>query len=682
MSVDSNSFQNKFEAAIDLVESLVLRSGRELDSSELVAEALRLSVALEELQVISEELYEQNEKLLLANRSLEAERRRNRELFECSPDGYLVTDIKGIIRDANNHAARTFNYPAQFLLGKPLAILISSTQRQQFYSLLNQLQQHPETTHAELILQPRENPPFSAAITISALRDDGGCISGLYWLFRDLTETHLIKAALEQSEARYRAIVEEQTDLVCQFSREGQISFANPAFCRLFDICEEDAIGRTFISYVCEADRLSVQRQLHTCSRTHPTTAFECRSPRHNRKNRWIQWDVRSIFDKEGRLARFQSVGRDITARKIVEDALQQSEEKLRLTTNALPALIAYIDPQEHFQFVNQTYEEWFARPCDRVVGGGALEEMLGQTIYNEIQEPLRSAFSGEKKTFEGEWLCGDGQIRDISATFVPHIDGSGAVIGLFSLIIDISDRKAIEHMKEEFLSVVSHELRTPLTSIHGSLKLLATGRLGELSPDGEDMIHIADENCDRLVGLINDLLDFRRLKSGKIVLYRQAWTAGGAIQKAATIMQGMADRHNIFIETAPASVPIWAEPDLVIQVITNLISNAIKFSPEGSTIRIDAQPRGNEVLFSVRDRGKGIPANLLESIFDYFQQIDDPMTRQKGGTGLGLAICRNVVELHGGKIWAESVLNRGSTFFFTLPQEREHHAPQTHFDD
>jgi signal transduction histidine kinase len=258
---------------------------------------------------------------------------------------------------------------------------------------------------------------------------------------------------------------------------------------------------------------------------------------------------------------------------------------------------------------------------------------------------------------------------RWVEAIYIPHRDEEGTVLGFFALVKNITERKAMEKMKDEFISVVSHELRTPLTSIHCSLRLLTSDKFGSLDPKGQQIIDIADQNTTRLVRLVNDILDFERLNSGKVKLEKRPCRTADLILKAVEIMKGMAQEQEIVLSTVPTSLPLFADPDYTIQILTNLISNGIKFSPAKSTIWVQAENRETEILFQVKDQGRGIPSDKLDSIFNRFQQIALSDSRQKGGTGLGLAICRQIVELHGGKIWAESTLGKGSTFYFTLPK-------------
>jgi PAS domain S-box-containing protein len=382
----------------------------------------------------------------------------------------------------------------------------------------------------------------------------------------------------------------------------------------------------------------------------------------------------------EARTAELKEVNRnlqqEINVRMQAEAALRQSEEQLRLITNALPVLIAYVDDQKQYRFNNQAYEEWLGQ-SPRQIFGHHLQRVWGEDCYQRMQPQVEAALSGQVVTYENEVVLKDGSVRSVNATYIPHQDGSEVVKGFFSLTSDISDRKAIERMKDEFISVISHELRTPLTSLHSALKILATGRLGNLSTEGQQMLGIADDSTERLVRLVNNVLDLQRIESGKVVMERQACNAASLMTQAAEAMQAMAQQQGVTLVTQAEDVLVWADADYILQALTNLLSNAIKFSAPGATVWLTAirlensssspQPLA-EVVFRVRDEGQGIPADQLERIFERFQQVDSSDSRRKGGTGLGLAICRKIIEQHNGKIWAESTPAHGSTFAFTVP--------------
>ncbi|NJO20433.1 MAG: HAMP domain-containing histidine kinase, partial [Spirulinaceae cyanobacterium RM2_2_10] len=191
---------------------------------------------------------------------------------------------------------------------------------------------------------------------------------------------------------------------------------------------------------------------------------------------------------------------------------------------------------------------------------------------------------------------------------------------------MDITERKAVEQMKDEFLSVASHELRTPLTSIRGSLGLLATGHLGKLSGKGSRMLDIAVNNADRLSRLIDDILDLERMKSGRVQIVKQDCQAVTLLTQAIETMQAMADPASVRLQLVAPTTPdlsLWVDPDQILQTLTNLISNSIKFSPPDSCIRLSATGGDRQVQLCVSDEGRGIPADKLESIFGRFQQVD-----------------------------------------------------------
>jgi len=231
----------------------------------------------------------------------------------------------------------------------------------------------------------------------------------------------------------------------------------------------------------------------------------------------------------------------------------------------------------------------------------------------------------------------------------------------------DITERHEVERSKDESVSVVSHELRTPLTSIRGALGLLASGALGP--PEGQRMIEIAVQNIDRLVRLINDILDIERIDAETTIdMHQQPCDGAELIERAIQCVEQFAADADVTLTADAEPVTLCAHPDRVLQTLTNLISNAVKFSPAGSTVRVRCTRRDSEALFVVSDDGKGIPVDKLASIFEPFGQVDVSDSREKGGTGLGLAICRKIVEHHGGRIWVDSELGVGSTFSFVLP--------------
>ena len=236
-----------------------------------------------------------------------------------------------------------------------------------------------------------------------------------------------------------------------------------------------------------------------------------------------------------------------------------------------------------------------------------------------------------------------------------------------------LDERSELDTLKDEFISTVSHELRTPLTSIRGSLGLLSSGVMGSLDPKAQNLLRIAVTNTDRLIRLINDILDLERMESGRAPLQLRRCSLHELAISAVDTMTPMAEAASVHIEltTAGAADGLFfdADSDRILQVLTNLLSNAIKFSPVASTIRVQAESTSDSILLRVSDEGRGIPAEKLDNIFDRFQQVEPSDARQKGGTGLGLAICRTIVQQHSGSIWAQRNLGPGTTFYLMLPR-------------
>jgi signal transduction histidine kinase len=256
----------------------------------------------------------------------------------------------------------------------------------------------------------------------------------------------------------------------------------------------------------------------------------------------------------------------------------------------------------------------------------------------------------------------------------VPVVSGISAV--LFVLVLarvaglmeDVTRYHRVEKLRNQFVSIVSHELRTPLTSIRAALGLVASGRLGSLPGDSQAMLDIAVRNTDRLGRLLDDVLDLERMESGTLAMDKQPCSARGLVEQAATSMRPMAEQAAVRLQAGGPDATVLADSYRVVQALANLLGNAIKFSAPGATVWVRAEPRRGEVLFRVKDQGRGIPPDKLGVIFGRFQQVDSSDTRDKGGSGLGLAICRSIIEQHGARIWVESTLGQGSTFSFTLP--------------
>jgi signal transduction histidine kinase/FixJ family two-component response regulator len=236
---------------------------------------------------------------------------------------------------------------------------------------------------------------------------------------------------------------------------------------------------------------------------------------------------------------------------------------------------------------------------------------------------------------------------------------------------------KELDRLKSEFVAVVSHEVRTPLTSIKGSLELLGDERFHRLPAPQRELLGICQANTERLITLINDILDFSKLESSRLSLNFEQMDVERVLIEAVENIRNLAAMKGVTLEVRidPSTSSVEADPMRVGQVATNLIGNAIKFSPEKGKIEIFASGDSGTVTVSVKDYGKGIASRDINRLFQRFAQLDSSTTRKAGGTGLGLVISKGIVEQHGGKIWVESALGEGSTFSFSLPRKREEAA-------
>jgi PAS domain S-box-containing protein len=321
-----------------------------------------------------------------------------------------------------------------------------------------------------------------------------------------------------------------------------------------------------------------------------------------------------------------------------------------------------------------------FVNPAAASMLGAHAFDLIGRTVHSVVHEERkgrekcsdqcrtgRAFLVREGTSGQDVFYRRNGASFPVEFSVTPMVEHNVAVGSVLSFR-DISQRYALDRMKDEFVSTVSHELRTPLTSIRGALGLLSTGLLGEMGEKATNLLRIAVTNSDRLVRLINDILDLERMQSGRAPLTYRSCDLEELARQAIDAMTPMAETAKVQLLLDSGPVQVEVDPDRLQQVMTNLLSNAIKFSPPQSQVTVSLERLLDGVSVSVSDNGRGIPKDKLESIFDRFQQVDASDARQKGGTGLGLAICRTIVMQHGGRIWAERNSDRGSTFRMFLP--------------
>lgn len=391
-----------------------------------------------------------------------------------------------------------------------------------------------------------------------------------------------------------------------------------------------------------------------------------------------------SCDSREGRLwfrARCKRIGtnpewilvthENITARKRAEEALHRSQARLRNVVTGAPIVLFSTDEDGVFTLVEGVGAQNLGMTPEQLIGRSVFE------VYSHMQgmvQAIRGALAGQNMTA----VVQVGRVT-LEVRCSPSHAENGQLEGVVGVASDITERRRIERLKDEFVSIVSHELRTPLTSIRGSLGLLEGGAVKAESDKGRELVRIARSNTERLIRLINDILDLDKIEAGKLSFKNEELEPQTIVEQAVASIAGLARDQHVSVATQVADVPkISGDPDRLVQVLTNLLSNAVKFSPAGSTVMVavEATDKGF-VHFSVRDQGPGIPADQLDQLFKKFQQLEVSQTRKSGGSGLGLAISRAIVSAHRGTIGVDSTPGKGSDFHFELPHAS--HVARSH---
>lgn len=370
-----------------------------------------------------------------------------------------------------------------------------------------------------------------------------------------------------------------------------------------------------------------------------------------------------------------------LKARKLALDnqhkstLLQHSEQRYRSMLENLPGVVFRCrnDEQWSMLFISDQVEQLTGYRADDFTGGSTIS--FNQIIYIDdrpkLQQLVHKALQ-QRQGYDVEYriLTRSGQLKWLQELGRGIYDKDGNLQYLDGFIWDITERKEVELLKSQFVSVVSHELRTPLTSINGSLGLVLGGVAGDLSEAARQMLTIASDNCSRLTHLINDLLDIEKLMAGKMTLYPEPLEARAALTQSLAQNKPFADSHHCTLQLAPgAAVWLTADKMRLEQVLTNLLSNAVKFSPPNSVITVSASVTAQGLAeIAVLDQGPGIADNFKHKVFQKFSQAEAADSRQSGGTGLGLAICKELLEAMHGSIGYEN-LPHGCRFYIQLPQ-------------
>ncbi len=358
-----------------------------------------------------------------------------------------------------------------------------------------------------------------------------------------------------------------------------------------------------------------------------------------------------------------------------LEEARRQVEasgRKLALFAERAPIAVLELEPDGTVVEVNHAAEILFGYAAAELVGG-PVKKLVLPALHDEFDRTWRELLAS-REPVAGLKIRNprrDGVEIICEWTVTPLVNFQKEVIAVIAQGQDITAQLEAERMKKEFTSTLSHELRTPLTSIIGSLQLINSGVMGEVDKEVTELTGVAERNSQRLLDLINDILDIEKIESGKLTLVPEVIALDDLVRESMVLNKGFGERFKVRFDShgGTSESRVHADRKRLLQVMTNLLSNAAKFSPEGGMVEISTADAGSNVRVSVHDRGSGIPEAFRGRIFGRFAQADSTATRQKGGTGLGLAICKRLVELMHGRIGFDDRPGGGSTFWFELPR-------------
>ena len=497
-------------------------------------------------------------------------------------------------------------------------------------------------------------------------------LTGVGFWNRSLTQQVRLRTdALQLSEARYRALVDNASDIIHETDAEGHFTFVNPIGYRVMGWDEGSLIGVNYLSIIRPDWQERVGLHFSEQARTgKPTTYVEFPVITRDGRQVWIGQETQPIFTS-GQLTGWQAVARDVTQLVDARTELRRERDFIEAIVDTAASLVMVVDRDGLIRAFNKA--------CEQVTGYAA-EEMKGRPIWEvlyegDLAERLKAAFAN---------------IDALSFPMkqeVPIVTRSGARMliawvssalrgedGRPSFVVavgnDVTEARDLERMKDEFVSIVNHELRTPLTSLRGSLQLLSL-QGSEIDEGTRDQLNAsALRNTERLIRIVNDILDLSKIEAGHMEVHPKPMRPADAIAEAASAIGQFAADSRVTLESdVPPDAPMaLGDADRTVQVLVNLMSNAVKFSPEGGRVIVSVTPEQRMLRFSVKDQGRGIPRDRQHLLFHRFQQMGEPYERKKPGTGLGLAIAKALVELQGGSIAVFSDEGRGSTFSFTLP--------------
>ncbi len=486
----------------------------------------------------------------------------------------------------------------------------------------------------------------------------------------DVTDRKAVEEALLQSEQRYRQVVDDQTDLIRRFHPDTTLTFVNEAYCRYFDRRREDLLGRSFLDFVSEEEREGLQDHLAKVGQSQEAVSREVRVTGPLGELRWQLWTEIAFRNARGRVVEFQSVGRDITARKIVE-------ERFRAFIDNAPAAISIKDRNGRYLVVNRRFAELANLDLHEIVGETSEALFPRAFVRSGREHDEEVLFSGHASAREETLVTAQGQIHLLTVKF-PLLDDPGEVGLVAAIHTDISRLKQVEAQlevaKEEaetasaaktrFLAAASHDLRQPL---HAMRLLIDTLRMSGGVERQSQIIDQIGNAASSMSLLLNALLDIGELESGAVKPKVADFRIGPVIENVIATVSPSAAQKGLTLRAVPSSLVVRSDPVLLARIFDNLLSNAVRYTDSGGVL-VGCRRQADSLRIEVWDSGRGIPEDSLEAVFEDYRQLGNVGRDRSQGLGLGLGIVQRLARLLGLEVVVQSWPERGSVFSVEVP--------------
>jgi PAS domain S-box-containing protein len=591
---------------------------------------------------------------------------------------YLIqsTDMQGRVLFANETWRRTLGYDeADLLEGLTVQGLLAPETRddglRQFEAVLA-CEEPGRTSVVELCLVAKDGHLVTVAGETDCRIVDGEPVATRA-IFRDVSAQRLEEARARHVEAQHQAVVDVLDEGIAIVAADGTIELLNPSGERLLGVRAADFIGRRLLDWpwrMVDEDGGDMPREAHPA-----LVALHTRRPQgevilgvrraDDNTPLWIAVNARPL-DRGGVPYAVAVSFRDVTAQRAASRALREREARFRGVLETVRAVAVCLDTRGCVTFVNDFTLELTGWLRQEVMGRDWFERFVPSDESITAMFHERIARGEVPVHHENDILTRSGERRRIRFDSTLLRDDTGAVIGTASIGHDLTEQARAAKLKSELIAMASHELRTPLTSMRGALELMRAGAEGQ-SERERMLVGMAARNAERLDRLMGDLLDVERIETGTEAMRPSFLAVDLLFEAAAERTRARLAQGSLTLAVDTDPVELWVDAARIEQVVVNLIGNAANFAPAGSTITMTARDEGDAVRVAVRDQGRGIPADKLESIFEPFVKVDGGETKERGA-GLGLFLCRAIVRQHGGRIWAESS-GEGTTVAFTIPR-------------